>query len=375
MPTRPRPFPSADPAREVPACPPAPTAAPRRGQRTVGLLATAALLAGGCSPYLDDGEFLAGVIYAANFITGVKQLDSLPAVGRGQGVGSFAPYTVIATTQGMNSPNAVTSAAAASSPFWTDGKRKPLDRKSAQQVYVLDSACVGPTDYRFDERLDLIRKDRQYPLFADIPELLSTNAGKAGRTAAYSAIVEVVHLTAPTDLPCQSIKRFDTAQGRIGLDLTEVRREYRLLQIIDPGIALSPLPVQLGFYNQLVVPYLDLGPVPLSSDGTAFVAMPLFKAYDKAYSDKASEADKRAHSRVVVSGTALEPPQPGGAVYSPICQDYTLTMLDQLPPPDATDPAYKAAKKTEALSSCLVCRTLDAAGHLDCPFAQSQVAP
>ncbi len=364
MPTRPRPFPSANPALEIPACLPAPTAAPRRGQRTLAVLFGAALLTGGCSPYLDDGEFLAGVVYAANFLTGVKQLDMLPAVGRGQGAGSFAPYTVIATTQGASSPTAVTSAAVATSPFWTDGKRKPLDRKSAQQVYVLDSACVGPTDYRFDERLDLIRKDRQYPLFADIPELLSVNAGKAGRTAAYSAVVEVVHLTAPTDLPCQSIKRFDTAQGRIGLDLTEVRREYRLLQIIDPGIALQPLPVQLGFYNQLVVPYLDLGPVPLVSDGTAFATMPLYKA-----------TDKNKKTQVVVAGTTLEPTQPGGAVYSPICQDYTLTMLDQLPPPDATDPAYLAAKKTDALSSCLVCRTVDAAGHLSCPFAQSQVAP
>lgn len=364
MPSRPRPFPSADPAREVPACPPAPTAALCRGHRALGLLAGVALLAGGCSPYLDDGEFLAGVVYAANFISGVKQLDTLPAVGRGQAAGSFAPYTVIATTQGATSPTAVSAMAAASSPFWTDGKRKPLDRKSAQQVYVLDSACVAPADYRFDERLDLIRQDRQYPLFADIPELLTANAGKAGRTAGYSAIVEIIHLTAPTDLPCQSIKRFDTAQGRIGEDLTEVRREYRLLQIIDPGIALQPLPVQLGFFNQLLVPYLDLGPVPLSSDGTSFVAMPLYKA-----------TDKNKKTQVVVAGTALEPAQPGTGGYSPICQDYTLTMLDQLPPPDATDPAYKAAKKTDALSSCLVCRTLDAAGHLSCPFAQSQVAP
>ena len=127
-----------------------PTAAPRRGQRTLGLLLVAALLTGACSPYPDDGEFLAGVVFAANFITGVKQLDMLPAVGRGQGVGSFAPYTVIATTQGMNSPNPVTSTAVATSPLWTDGKRKPLDRKSAQPVYVLDSACVAPVDYRFD---------------------------------------------------------------------------------------------------------------------------------------------------------------------------------------------------------------------------------
>lgn len=335
--------------------------------------------AGGCSPYPDDGEFLAGVVYAANFVTGVKQIDVVPAVGRGQGVGAFAPYTLIATTQGATSPTAVNAATVATSPFWTDGKRKPLDRKSTQQAFVFDGACAAPADYRFDERLDLIRMDRQYPLFADIPEVLSTNAGKAGRTAAYSAIIEIIHLSFDPGLPCQSIKRFETAQARIGQDLTEVRREYRLLQIIDPAKAVQPLPVQLGFYNQLVVPYLDMGPVPLSSDGTTFLTMPLYKAYDKAYNDKAmlTATENKGHFQITVTGTALEPPPPGGpaVVYSPICQDYTLTMLDQFPPPDAADPAYRAAKKTDALSSCLICRTLDSAGHVSCPFAQSQVAP
>jgi hypothetical protein len=343
----------------------------RRHAKTTGALAAAALLAVGCSAYPDDGEFLAGVVYSANFLTGVKQIDALPAVGRGQGVGSFAPYTLVATTQGATTTTTVSGSVAASAPFWTDGKRKPLDRKSTQQAYVFDGACAAPDNYRFDERLDLIRKDRQYPLFADIPELLSANGGKAGRLAAYSAIIEIIHLSGPADLPCQSIKRFDTAQGRVGADLTEVRREYRLLQIIDPAIAVQPLPVQLGFFNQLVVPYLDLGPVPLSSDGTTFVSMPVFKV-------SATYVDKTVHTQVVVPGTALEPLPPGGpaTIYSPICQDYTLalTMVTALPPPDATDPAYKAAKKTEALSSCLVCRTLDDMGHLDCPFAQSQVA-
>ncbi len=349
----------------------------RRAAAALGLCTTALV---GCSPYPDDGEFLAGVVYATNFLTGVKTLDALAAVGQGKGVSGFAPYTVIATTQGAATPTTVTASTIASSPFWTDGKRKPLDRTSTQQAYVLDSSCVGPPDYRFDERLDLIRLDRQYPVFADIPEYLTTNVGKAGRSAAYSAIIEVIHLTAPPDFPCQSIKRFDTAQGRVGpeldlsKDLREVRREYRLLQIFDPAIALPPLPVQLGFYNQLVVPYLDMGPVPLSADGTTFLTMPIYKVSDKA-----------GKTQVVVPGTAQETLPPGGVatVYSPICQDHTLTMLDALPPPNAADPAYQAATKTGALSSCLVCRTLDGAVdpdtnkfiHLDCPFRQSQGTP
>ena len=73
--------------------------------------------------------------------------------------------------------------------------------------------------------LDLIRWDRQYPVFADIPEVLSTSSGKPGRKLNYSAVVEVIHLSAPSSLPCQSIKRFDTATGRIDKDLAVVSRE------------------------------------------------------------------------------------------------------------------------------------------------------
>jgi hypothetical protein len=345
------------------------------------LLVAGTLLAGGCQPYPDDGEFLAGVVYSANFVTGVRQLNALPAVGRGNAGADFAPYTLISTSQGSATTTPVSSSVSATSPFWTDGKRKPLARTSAQQVYVLDSKCVAPDNYTFDERLDLIRKDVQYPIFADIPEVLSTNSGKAGRLANYSAVVEVIHVTGPSDLPCQSMKRFDTAKPRVGQDLIEVRREFRLLQIIDPSPmpippatppspapvdatqSLPKLPVQLGFYNQLVVPYIDMGPVPLSSDGSTFLTMPLYKVTNK----------KGQLSQVVVGGTTLDQPEQGSPVtfYSPICQDYTLSMVEPAPPPDLTDPAYAMAKKTDALSSCLVCRTVDSTRLLDCPFRQS----
>ena len=47
-----------------------------------------------------------------------------------------------------------------------------------------------------------------------------------------------------------------------------------------------------------------------------------------------------------------------------------------MPPLDALDPLLRGATKTENLSSCLVCRTLDRDGLIDCPFATSQaVAP
>jgi len=330
------------------------------------LLGSVALSTAACSPYPDDGEFLAGVVYSANFIAGVKTLDRLPAVGRGRGAAEFSPYTVVATTRGSEGSRAVSSTAPASAPFWTNaGKRQPLDRASAQTVYQLDTGCAAPPNYTYDERFDLIHLDRQYPIFTDIPEVLSTNSGRAGRTGAYSAVVEVIHLAGSGAIPCQSIKRADTAKGRIGLDLREVRREYRLMQIVDPVLvpATPPLPAQLGFYNQLVVPYIDMGPVPLEPDGNAFRAMALYRLTNAA--------------GMSLGAVVFGQPDEAGPTYSPICRDHTLQLpAGTMPPMDAMDPLLRTATKTESLSSCLVCKTLDKDGNLDCPFAGSQaVAP
>ncbi len=350
-----------------PSATPASLADPGQSARRLplyGLLAVAGLSA--CSPYPDDGEFLAGIVYSANFMLGVKTLDRLPAVGRGRGVADFAPYTVLATTRGSESTRAVSTGTPASAPFWTNGgKRQPLSRDSAQKVYQIDTGCSAPPNYTFDDRLDLIRLDRQYPIFADIPEVLMTNSGRGGRTGAYSAVVEVIHLAGSGALPCQSIKRLDTVQDRIGQDLREVRREYRLLQIIDPllvpGTPGAPgIPTQLGFYNQLVVPYIDMGPVPLEPDGSAFRTMPLYRL---------SMAGSMSMSTVVFGGS-----DEAGPAYSPICRDYTLQLGSGAPLPlDASDPALRAAVKTDNLASCIVCRTLDKDGSADCPFASSQV--
>lgn len=330
-----------------------------------------------CSPYPDDGEFLAGVVYAQNFIAGTKAIDRLPVVGRGHLMGAEAPtpYALIASTSGNVSATPVTAAAAGRSPFWTDAtKRNPLAVSSAQKVYFFDGSCAAPPGYRYDERLDLVHWDRQYPVFEDIPELVTANAGKPGRKGRYSAVVEVIHLRAPGDLPCQALKRFETVKNRIGQDLTEIRREYRLYQIIDPALVPArSLPEQLGFFDQLVVPYIDMGPVPLEPDGQTFATMPLYKVYKGA-------AATGAPSQIVVFGTARDPlpmlsPQP---VYSPICRDYVLLNQASAPPPDAAAMPYRTAMRTENLSSCIVCDLLaiDSDGsfsELDCPFSQSQL--
>lgn len=340
-----------------------------------GLIGATTLAA--CSPYPDDGEFLAGVVYSAGFIDGTKTIDRLPVLGGGRGADAegLTPYALIATTRGSTGAMAVNANSKVQAPFWTDaGKRNPLATSSAQKVYYFDGSCATPGEgYRYDERLDLIRRDRQYPIFEDIPEVLGTNSGRAGRRGPYSAVVEVIHLRAPGDIPCQSIKRFDTVTARIGQDLTEVRREYRLYQIVDPSLVPSrSLPTQLGFFDQLVVPYIDMGPVPLEADGKTFATMPIYKVYKGAVSS--------TPAMTVVFGTAAEPlPMlTPPVVYSPICRDYTLAMQSTLPPPDAGAPAYRTAMKTETLSSCIVCRLkgLDSDGainDIDCPFSQSQV--
>jgi hypothetical protein len=331
-----------------------------------GIFSAAATLAA-CSPYPDDGEFLAGVVYAQNFMAGVKKPDLTPAVGRGRPIiDGNAPYTVIQTTNASAGAAAVSTTSPATSPFWTNaGKRQPLDRGSAQQVYVFDGSCAAPRDYQYDYRLDLIRLDRQYPIFADIPEVLSTNSGRGGRTGNYSAVVEVIHLAGSGSRPCQSIKRFDTAQARIGEagDLQEGVHEYRLLQIIDPANAAPPYPIQLGFYNQLVVPYIDMGPVPIDpSDGKTFRTMPIFKVQNAAGMAAGN----------VILGRLDE----AGPAYSPICREYTLKLAaGMMLPGDAGDPLFMGATKTENLSSCIVCQPIDDMGNLACPFADSQVTP
>ena len=349
------------------------------------LFSVAALLsfAAACSPYPDDGEFLAGVVYAQNFLTGVKTIDRLRAVGKGRGDWPQIPYTVFATTRSADTTAKVSSTGSdgktvsATTPFWTDstGKRSPLDVVNAGQVYFFHGSCAPTSSEPFDERLDLIRWDRQYPVFADIPELLSANSGKPGRSGSYSAVMEVIHLQAPSTLPCQSVKRFATVTGRIDQDLKIASREYRLYQIVDP--ALTPntapparLPVQLGFFNQLVVPYIDMGPVPVSADGKTFVTMPLYKVYKEA-----SPTATSIPSQLVVPGAATELPK---GTYSAICEERVLAGQATPPPPDGNDAAYKNAKASGALTSCLPCLTVatDASGvptEVNCPFASSQV--
>ena len=69
----------------------------------------ALVFAAAVCPYPDDGEFLAGVVYAQNFLTGVKTIDRLRAVGKGRGDWPQIPYTVFATTRSADTTAKVSS--------------------------------------------------------------------------------------------------------------------------------------------------------------------------------------------------------------------------------------------------------------------------
>ncbi len=76
----------------------------------------------------------------------------------------------------------------------------------------------------------------------------------------------------------------------------------------------------------------------------------------------------------LLATVVLGSPDEAGPAYSPVCRDFTLTA-STAPPPDANDPAYQTAMQTENLSSCLVCKTVDDMGNLNCPYASAQGSP
>ncbi len=337
------------------------------------LLCTLAVLAA-CDPYPDQGEFLAGPVFAQNFIAGVK-----PQMG---GANPFQPTLLAVRGQALfslvitrgTSTTAVSSAGPATSPFWTDGtKRDPLLVANAQQVYAFDGPCqgTGGEGYVFNPYQEIIRKDKQYPVFQDIPEVLSSQAGKPGRSGAYSAVVQVVHLALPADFPCQSVKRFATAKARSTNDLLSMSTEYRLYQVLDPALARPPTPYQLGFFDQLLVPFIDMGPVPLTADGSHFASMPLYHLVDPMGAAKLG-ADGSPLPPVAV-GQPGDPPVMGVPAYSPICLDAAVTVPGQDAPFDASLPIFQTAKAAKTLSSCIVCGPQNPDNVL-CPFGQSYLS-
>lgn len=350
-----------------------------RAPLVLALVASCSAL--GCAPYPDSGEFLAGVVYATNFMSGVK-------------VNPTTGASPIATTiaQNDNRPGAYTvltdrgdsaAQAAPSSPLWGSlwGQKasEPLDVASAQQVYVFDGACSSPEGYVFDDRQDLARLDRQYPVFQDIPELVtSSRPGRQGAANPYSALVEIIHIKMPAGFPCQSIKRFTTVTRRLDpvhdlKVIAQAEKEYRLLLIFDPAATFPPLPTQIGWFDQLAVPYIDMGPVPVikRADGkSVFATMPLISfpqvrgAVPLLLGDPPTNDAERA---------AYAPYQ-----YSPICRRYTsMAMsadynikLDAYKTLVEGAPSVKDAKGA-GLTACLVCKTTWDGSYL-CPFADSR---
>src|SRR5207302_683725 len=110
-------------------------------------------------------------------------------------------------------------------------------------------------------------------------------------------------------------------------------KEYRLVLIIDPALTFplgvpqpqgTAVPFQIGWFNQLVVPYIDMGPVPVSMDGTKFLTMPFVTV---------TATDGGSISYGVVVGAPNEAPLAGDPAYSPVCQLGAVTVPAGTPPP------------------------------------------
>lgn len=356
-------------------------------------LCTAALCA--CAPYPDDGEFFAGVVFARNFVAGVRTLSvaaqppaSNPTPPRGQNDARPNAYSLLLAT-GTSAQPTVSSTTPATSPLWQnlygtkvtrpDGTQVPLHTDTAQQVYVFDGPCQAPDNYAFDERYDLFRGDRQYPIFQDLPEVLATNGGRPGRLtpANYSAIVEVVHVQLPSGFPCQSVKRWKTVTDRtaaktpgdLALAAAPTTKEYRLLLIVDPVLTTPPLPVQLGWFDQLLVPYIDMGPVPVDPDKSAFLTMPVVRFTSPTGTalnlPRAVLATPDERDRITASPYR----------YSPLCRTVDVPIMTAVPA-SYDLAAYKAQidaapqNPRANLTPCLICNSTSD-GQYNCPLAQS----
>lgn len=362
------------------------------------LCATIAALLPACSPYPDDGEFFAGVVFARNFLAGVRRLTtavqppaSNPAPPRAQSDERINAYSLLADTGTTSVTTTPTTAAPATSPLWAnlygpkvtrpDGTSVPLHTDTAQQVYVFDGNCQAPDDYKFDERVDLYRRDRQYPIFTDLPELLSSNGGRPGRLSAgsYSAIVEVIRVQIPSGFPCQSVKRWKTVTDRTAEKIPgdiqlapSTKKEYRLLLIFDPVLTTPPLPTQLGWFDQLLVTYVDMGPVPVDEATSTFKTMPVVRFVNTATPPVALPGVAQA-----VIGNLDERERLASApyAYSPICRTVNVPVkAGEVPFFDLSK--YKALIDAPAqnpragLTACIVCNSTSDGGYA-CPLAQS----
>lgn len=351
-----------------------------------------------CSPYPDDGEFFAGVVFARNFLAGVRRLTtavqppaSNPAPPRAQSDERINAYSLLADTGTTSVTTTPTTAAPATSPLWAnlygpkvtrpDGTSVPLHTDTAQQVYVFDGNCQAPDDYKFDERVDLYRRDRQYPIFTDLPELLSSNGGRPGRLSAgsYSAIVEVIRVQIPSGFPCQSVKRWKTVTDRTAEKIPgdiqlapSTKKEYRLLLIFDPVLTTPPLPTQLGWFDQLLVTYVDMGPVPVDEATSTFKTMPVVRFVNTATPPVALPGVAQA-----VIGNLDERERLAAApyAYSPICRTVNVPVkAGEVPFFDLSK--YKALIDAPAqnpragLTACIVCNSTSDGGYA-CPLAQS----
>jgi hypothetical protein len=148
---------------------------------------------------------------------------------------------------------------------------KPSDLKAAPNsvAYQLpDGACTGSST--FDPLKEAYANDRQFPLFNALPL-----PARSGAVPTWP-FVNVRKFALGGSIQCNDIKAASSigtadAPGKFGA-VAEDAVEARLWAVIDPAFPLTPgsadfKPERYGWYNNLLLTYLDGGPIPANAQG------------------------------------------------------------------------------------------------------------
>ncbi len=146
-----------------------------------------------------------------------------------------------------------------------------LKAEAAPVVYGFGSGhCQLVGDYQ--PMRDAYSSEKQFPLFTALP-LATRTAG-----VVVTPFVNVVPIATNGPFSCNDVKdaqwvgHGDTAPGKYALT-AGTTGEIRLWAVIDPTAPLAPstpnfaLAVQYGWYKDLLLTYLDGGPVPVNDKG------------------------------------------------------------------------------------------------------------
>jgi hypothetical protein len=206
----------------------------------------------------------------------------------------------------------------------------PLKAANAPKVYTVTNDQCSPVEAG-DPLTEIYPSSAQFPLFTTLP--------LASRVTGVTVLpfVTVLGTGRTTSFTCNAVKTAasvgtDQAPGKFGLQASSDPGQVRLWAVVDPTAPLAPatadftLTTSYGWYNNLLLTYLDGGPVPTSATGE-------LQAMDGVILDPAGVTTfaKATDPKVV-----LLPFKPGEAGYSPIVKLHSWRLPAGKVPGDFT---------------------------------------